>query len=129
MLVIEHHVAPGLHGLGLFTDEPLLAGQVVCNDDYRFIKVISLEEIATYPMAMQKHFDRHAYHGMGVDRLEDAVYYNMDDTRFINHADCPNLRYAKEQEIYVAVCDLPAGTELTCDYHDFCKRGDHCFDF
>lgn len=129
MLVIAHRVAPSPYGLGLFTLEDLKAGQLVCNSDDRLVRVLPLAELATYPAAMQAHIRRYAYRGVGPDTLTEALYYNMDDTRFINHADAPNLVYDREAETYRAVRDVPAGTELTCDYGDFAQRGDDCFNF
>jgi uncharacterized protein len=129
MMVIEGQVKPGRHGLGLFTQEDLRAGQLVMDADDRLLRVVTLAEIATYPVAMQAFFHRYGYPGMGVHAMTEALYYNLDDTRFINHADHPNLRYVPEDETYVAAVDIPAGTELTCDYADFCPRGQYGFNF
>lgn len=129
MIVIAHRVRPCPHGLGLFTEEPLRQGQLVCNSDDRMIRIVPLAEIETYPAVMQEYFKRYAYRGVGADRLDGAVYHNTDDTRFINHSDTPNLIYDAHQEVYTAACDMAAGTELTCDYADFAQRGEGCFDF
>lgn len=129
MLVIQHHVAMGIHGLGLFTLETLKKGQLVCNADYRMVKEIPEAEIASYPPIMQAYFQKYSYPGVGADALDGAVYYNMDDTRFVNHSEHPNLLYQPDSATYVAAQDIPAGTELTCDYADFCPRGAYCFNF
>jgi len=61
--------------------------------------------------------------------LEDAYYFNADDSRFMNHDEHPSLMAQQEGRLYVASRDIQANEELTCDYRDFAIQGDSCFDF
>lgn len=124
MIMIEHSVAPSPYGLGLFTLETLKKGQLVLNSDSRLIAIVPLTEIATFSNIMQRHFAKYAYAGKGKHRLHDALYYNVDNERFINHSDQPNLKYDAITECHYADEDLTAGTELTRNYLDFCEPGD-----
>lgn len=129
MIRIEHSIGPSIYGIGLFTEEKIKKGQLVMDADSRFDVIISKEEIKTYPDVMQKHIDKYAYTGAGKFYLKDAVYYNMDNSRFINHSDTPNLTYNPTDECYYASEDLEAGMELTTNYADFCEPGHLCFSF
>ena len=67
---------------------------------------------------------KYSYRGRGSRRLTGAMYYCADDSRFMNHAAAPSTLWQPQADVYVAARDLPAGTELTCDYADFCEPQD-----
>jgi SET domain-containing protein len=45
----------------------------------------------------------------------------MDDTRYINHSDSPNLRFDMESRTIVALRDIDEFEELTLNYTEFDK--------
>lgn len=81
------------------------------------------------PLGMQEAISKYGYNGKGNHHLNDSVYYCTDDSRFMNHSETPSLTWIPDREIYVASYDMIAGTELTCDYSDFCEKNDLCFSF
>jgi SET domain-containing protein len=125
MLLIAHYLAPSrIAGVGLFTAQPLRAGEPVYRCDPRTLLTLPDSELAAWPEAARHSLLRYLYRGRGADRLERAWYFCVDDARFFNHSATPNCRWQPETERYVAAHDLPADTELTCDYRDFTEPGD-----
>lgn len=129
MLLVAHRIDHTPTGLGLHCATDVPSGAVVYRYDPAFVRVIPLTEMEAYPEAVRAHLSRYVYDGAGADRLTDGVYYGLDDSRFMNHSETPSLVYRPEDETYVAARDLPAGTELTCDYRDFCTPGRWGFAF
>jgi SET domain-containing protein len=130
MIVVAHYVATSaIAGAGLFTAEAIAKGTVVYRENARFLQVIADTEIAALPPAAREALRKYSYRGKGRWRLTDAVYFCADDSRFMNHADAPNLVPVDDGEVYIAACDIAAHTELTCDYAAFSELADCCFDF
>lgn len=125
MLLIPHYVdRSAIEGLGLYCATGLSAGQAIYRYDWRFVMLISDAEIEALPDAMRESVLRYSFRGRGPRRLTGAVYYCADDSRFMNHADDPSTIWDAEAGVYRAVRDLPARSELTCDYRDFCEPED-----
>lgn len=130
MLIVNHYVSKSnIEGCGLFCSEDVKKGDIIFRYDYRFVMLISDSEIASLPAAMQAAVLKYSYRGVGKDRLVGAVYYCIDDSRFMNHSEHPNTLWIESDEIYVASCDIPKNSELTCNYSDFCESGEFCFEF
>ncbi|WP_200194707.1 TolC family protein [Halorhodospira abdelmalekii] len=100
-------------GIGLFAAEPIQAGQVVwelspwhCEFDP--------EEVDELPLAAQELI---LYFGF-FDRVANCYGLDIDNGRFTNHSDTPNLRAPDGERrcCLVAVCDIEAGEELTINY-------------
>ncbi|MBD8872007.1 SET domain-containing protein [Rhodanobacter sp. DHB23] len=128
MILVKHYVGQSrISGSGLFTAEPVRKGQVVYEFDYRFVQLIADSEIEAMPEPMREAVYKYSYRGKGKDRLQGAVYYCADDSRFMNHEDSPSTLWIESDSVYVAARDLPADSELTCNYSDFCDDGDMCF--
>ncbi len=126
MIEIEHYVGKSnIEGAGLFTAQDIQEGEVVYRFDYRFVMIISEAELRTMHPAARNAALKYSYRGRGVDRMSGAVYYCADDSRFLNHSENPNIRWVLDQDIYVATCFIPAGTEITCDYREFCEPEDY----
>ncbi len=120
MLHIAHHVrASAIAGVGLFSSEFVPAGSVIYTCDPRTTRIIADAEIAAYPPQVRDSILRYCYRGRGIHRLSGAYYFCLDDSRFFNHSDTPNCLWQEDRECYVAVGDIAADTELTCDYFDF----------
>ena len=118
-----------ISGIGVFANQFIKKGQEVCRYNPRFTQIIEIAEIETWPKTVQENFYRYAYHGKGDFRIKHALFYNIDESKYLNHSDTPNIIYVPQLEIYVAKDEINSGTELTCDYNDFEERGDACFNF
>ncbi len=125
MLHVAHYVsASSIAGVGLFSAQPIAAGTLVYTCDPRTLRVLHDRELQELPPTLRERMLNYCYRGRGPHRLADAWYFCIDDSRFFNHADRPNCRWLAESECYVAAVDIAAGTELTCDYFDFCEPDD-----
>ncbi len=125
MLHVPHHVgASSIAGVGLFASTPIARGALIYSCDPRTLRILTEDELATYPPAIRDSMLRYCYRGRGAQRLSGAYYFCIDDARFFNHSDRPNCLWQPLQEHYVAARDIPAGTELTCDYLEFSEPED-----
>ena len=119
MLLIPTHVAPsGIHGNGLFTVGPVPKGTPL----YRFLagfdQVFTLAQWAALP-ELARGYVRHFSYLTGDTR---EFILSGDHARFMNHADQPNTGAPSDDGLTVttvALRDLAAGEELTCDYRAF----------
>lgn len=114
----------GPKGRGLRTIDALHAGDLICEYTGRAIKVSKLDRL------FQKYrLDRRLYiMALDAHTLIDARTKG-GKARFINHSCQPNCKVERwkvrgiQRAIVVALCDIPAGTELTFDYQWERKRG------
>ncbi len=118
-----------ISGIGLFAGEFLRQGKQVYIYDPRFTIIVDEDEVILMAPAAQESFLKYSYKGTGDFRLNSAFYYNIDDARYINHSDDPNLLWVPKFNIYLAKENIEKGTELTCDYSVFCEKGDLSFNF
>lgn len=130
MILVPHYIgSSAIAGVGLFTTVSISAGETVYRFSYRFVQIITDAEVRAMPAASRERIANYSYRGKGRDRLQGAMYYCADDSRFMNHSNQPNTCWLEDSETYIATRDIPADTELTCDYADFCEPGDLCFSF
>jgi uncharacterized protein len=116
-------------GIGIYAAEPIKKNSVVYVYNESLIKIFSLSDVYAMSDVASDAILKYSYSGMGQHKLEGAVYYGMDDSRFMNHSAEPSLIYNESNQCYHAARDLIIGEELTCDYNDFCERGSFCFNF
>lgn len=109
MLLIDAIVRPSRYGLGLFTTQALSAGHCVWRWD-------PLTEVVVPPgphpapfAAFLSHF---GYLAEGI-----GIVVNLDNARYMNHSDTPNL--IEVDGCNYTVRDIAQGEELTCDYRVF----------
>lgn len=120
MLLIETYLDKSpIQGLGVFAKKPIAKGTVIWTLDPRFDRLV---EVAHYESAMgpmKSYLDRYCY-----PRRSDPRYvvFEADDARYMNHADDPNCGFSSEDEA-IALRDVAAGEELTCDYNVFFDDG------
>lgn len=115
MLLVPVIIQPSeIHGLGVFCARPLHKGMCVWMYREPYDMRILLAKLGTYSKALQEHARYVGYRPRGKDYLE--IPY--DAAQFINHSKDPNLRVDPENMDMYTVCDMPAFTELTCDYYD-----------
>ena len=117
MMVRTELRASGIHGIGVFLQEPVKAGQLIWRFDSRIDRVFSDDELNELPAIMEEFL-----------RTYSTLHAELrlwvlcgDNGRHFNHSDTPNTRslgIAFGDD--VAAGDLPAGTELTSDYRTIC---------
>jgi uncharacterized protein len=109
----ELRISP-LHGLGLFAAEPIKKSQLVvryhASCDVRFTP----GDFAMLPDAFKEAVEYYGY----LDRESGIYMYNVDNGRFINHSDTPNLKMGSR--VMLAACDIAEGEEITANYREFC---------
>ncbi|WOI53423.1 SET domain-containing protein [Parvularcula sp. LCG005] len=113
MMLIPAYLAPSsIEGLGVFSRTDIVKGQCVYAFDERFDRLIPAADIDSAEGPAKLFFERYTY------ALPDYPGYfvlDADEARFMNHADRPNCDFANHHAA-IALEDIPAGTELTCDY-------------
>jgi SET domain-containing protein len=119
MMLIPTRVRPSaIHGLGLFTVEPVSAGTPVWRFLPGFDQEFSPEQFAGLPTLAQAHTRWFSF----VNRQDGHRILSGDHACFINHSANPNTGAppaAVPPVTTVALRDLAAGEELTCDYFAF----------
>lgn len=119
MLLVRTRVAPSpIHGLGLFAAEAIPRGTPVWRFHEGFDHAFTRAEFAELPAPAREHLRWFSY----FDAAQDSLIKSGDLCCFMNHADAPNTGagpHASEPVITVALRDIAAGEELTCDYHAF----------
>jgi hypothetical protein len=118
MMMVDTELKPSaIHGLGVFTTEPVKAGQLIWRFDSRIDRVFSDAELREMPQRLQHYLRTYSTLHEG---LKLWVLCG-DNGRHFNHSDDPNTRslgIAFGDDI--AGTDLPAGAELTSDYRTIC---------
>lgn len=120
MLLIETSIDKSpIQGLGLFAKPAVQKDTVVWTLDPRFDRLIPVEEYESTTGPMRTYLDRYCYPRRSDPRF---VVMECDDARYMNHADKPNCGFTSE-DVLVALRDIAAGEELTCDYNVFFEDG------
>lgn len=105
--------ASNIHGTGVFTEQPIAAGQTV----WEFFPGIDLKiskniiDVAVDPI--REFFKHFAWPYNGI------YYLDADHSRWINHSDTPNLITGIGTEPMIAAKNIWIGEELTCNYRQF----------
>lgn len=105
-----------IHGVGCFTAEKINAGQIVWKLDPILDVEINAKTIETLHPAVQSFLQMYAY-GQIKDSTKTYILCG-DHARHMNHSLNPNLLEAGDGN-NIAVRDIAAGEELTCDYTAF----------
>ena len=103
-----------IHGLGMFACEPIPAGAVVKDFHRLFDFTITDREFAELPACVQDWLETYCY----VDK-EGQYHYAGDNAKYTNHSDDANTRHVDDGRRSIAVRDIEAGEEITCDYRLF----------
>lgn len=116
MLLIPCYLGPSsIEGLGLFTREPVKAGQVIWAFDPRFDRLIPMADLEAAPPVIQDFLWRYTYPHAGNPQL---LVFEADEARHMNHSDTPNTDFSRG-DTATTLRDIAAGEELTCNYRDF----------
>ena len=118
MMMVRSYLGPSsIEGLGVFSHTDIRKGQLVWLYDPRFDVSYEVEEMERVPRHFREFLERYTYeHPTDPSR----VVLDCDEGRFMNHSDVPNIDLADPHR-GVAVCDIPAGVELTCNYGQFTR--------
>ena len=119
MLLISATAKPSsVHGLGCFTDEKIQKGQVVWALDERLDLIIPASELSSFPEPAQAFLHMYGYAKM--QQGQKVIVLCGDHGKHMNHSTTPNLiEGGADMELDIAVRDIEAGEELTCNYYHF----------
>jgi len=107
-----------LHGLGLFTVGPVARGTPIWAFEPGFDRVFTLREFEHLPAPAQAHLRHFGY----LDGGAGVWVLGGDLSIFMNHSPDPTTGAPDSSgpaRATVALRDLAAGEELTCDYRAF----------
>ena len=115
MLKIKTIVNPSsISGLGLFCKEFVPKNTLVWQNHTDSELILSKEIFQNMSAYMQETFQHYGY----LDKNTLEWKLPLDDSRFMNHSDNPNL-WQDEQGNSIAKNDILPGEEVTCNYRDF----------
>ena len=116
MLLIPTYVAPSsIEGVGVFADQPIAAGTLIWRLDPALDRLIPRDEVAKLEPLFQRFVERYSY---PYPHDPNLLIVELDNGRFMNHADAPNTRFSDPDSGYT-LRDIAAGEELTCNYSEF----------
>lgn len=117
MMTVPCYLAPSpIEGLGVFSRVDIRKGDLVWLFLPEFDRLIPVETYRDGPDHIREFMERYTYPHPAHPGM---VVLDADESRFMNHSDTPNVDLAQSDDHGYAVCDIPAGTELTCDYATF----------
>jgi SET domain-containing protein len=120
MLLVHVYLGKSqIEGIGVFAKHPIPAGTEVWRLDPRYDRLIPVEQWEAETGAVKDYLDRYAYPHRADPRF---IVFEGDDARYMNHADEPNCDVSAIDRT-VALRDIAAGEELTCDYNLFFEDG------
>lgn len=115
-MTVRCYLAPSIiEGLGVFTTYHISQGEIIWQFDPEFDQVFPIGYPKTQPNHIREFLERYTYVHPNNPRL---IVLDSDEGKFMNHDDAPNTDYSNP-EIGVALRDINAGEELTCDYRQF----------
>ncbi|PLX50562.1 MAG: hypothetical protein C0613_03685 [Desulfobulbaceae bacterium] len=112
-----------VHGIGLFAGEPIRANQEVWSFDAMVDLVFDLE----YWRSMAQSLAPASFNQVRqlAYKEDNVVYMCLDNAQFMNHGGREaNVANRKAGNTMVALCDIPVGRELLCNYFEFCDADD-----
>lgn len=117
MLVISAFISQSaLHGLGVFSRDAIRAGQVVSQFRPPLDVMVTREFVASLSAPEREYLRHFSY----LSLFLDVYILTGDHDRYMNHSGEPNVGIAGDRTTdSVALRDIKAGEELTCDYRTF----------
>jgi len=108
-----------IHGTGCFAAEDIAKGQVVWRLEPDFDVIIPCDEIPAMPESARWFLDTWGY-VTEIDGQRVCILCG-DHAKHMNHSDTPNCSdiFLDGVSVNVALRDIAAGEELTCNYYDF----------
>ncbi len=119
MMLVKTQVRPSaIHGLGLFAVEFIPRGSAVWRFQPGFDQDFLPAQLAELPALARQHLRWFGF----VDRSNGHTILSGDHACFMNHSASPNTgaQLGGAQPVTtVALRDIAAGEEITCDYFAF----------
>ena len=119
MILVKTRVAPSaIHGLGLYAIEAIARGTPIWRFEPGFDHDFSPELYAALPETAREHTRWFCF----VRRDNGHVVLSGDHACFINHSPNPNTGVSQGAPVSaptVALGDIAAGEEITCNYFDY----------
>jgi uncharacterized protein len=119
MMLVPTRVAPSsIHGLGLFTMQFIAKGTPLWRFEEGFDRAFTTAQFEALPRSAQEHLRWFAY----FDAIRGTWILSGDHTCFMNHSVEPNTGAPPDTGtpvMTVALRNIAAGEELTCDYFAF----------
>lgn len=115
MLVRTYISASSIEGMGVHAGEAIAKGQLIWTFEPAFDRLIDRAFYDAAAPYMRDYLDRYAY---PFSDDPEKLVLEVDNGRFMNHADDPNTDYSTWGEGR-ALKDIAPGEELTCDYAGF----------
>jgi len=108
-----------IEGLGVFSKHAVAAGTTIWRLDSRFDRVVARADYEATSGPVRNWLDRYGYPYVGDD---SRIVFELDDARYMNHSDKPNMQYVSPEEA-ISARDIAAGEEITVDYGTFFPGG------
>ena len=120
MLLVKTKICPSkINGIGLFADQFIPKGTVTWKAVLEFDRRFSAKDLEILSEIGRATFIKHAF----LSKRSGLYVLCFDDARFFNHSFEPNIgdedSVDSEEGIDMALRDIYAGEELTCDYRAF----------
>ncbi|HML28103.1 MAG TPA: SET domain-containing protein [Hyphomicrobium sp.] len=116
MLMVKTLLKPSdIAGIGLFAAEDIPKGTVTWRFMAHFDRLLTEDEIESLPEVARANLLDHVY----LHEASGMFVLCADNARFMNHADEPNTEGVHEPGYDIALRDIRAGEEITCDYRTF----------
>lgn len=117
MLIIPVELRPSrIHGLGVFTRQAVRAGEVVSRYLPPFDVQYPVELMTMVSVSERAYLKNFSY----LSRFTGVYVLPGDHDRYMNHSDDPNVGMNPNGSTEnLALRDIAAGEELTCDYRTF----------
>ncbi|MBD3282445.1 MAG: SET domain-containing protein-lysine N-methyltransferase [Candidatus Portnoybacteria bacterium] len=102
-------------GIGLIAQQKIKKGETV----WKYHPVIDIKIMKkNINKDMRPFFEKYA-----CDLGGDYFMFNMDNARFINHSDTPNIKNLSHFKKSIALKDIKKGEEITIDYNTIDVNG------
>ena len=119
MMLVENRVATSaIHGMGLFANTFVAKGTPIWRFEPGFDQSFPPRTVQELPPVAQAH----ARHFCFISKTDGHSILSGDHACFINHSGDPNTGGppgVDRPEATVALRDIAAGEEITCDYYAY----------
>lgn len=101
-----------IQGNGLFAEEDIPKDKVIWTFLPNFDRVYTEDEIRALPEIAREYMKHYTY------QINGKIIFSADNDRFTNHSDDANTTVLPNGD-FVAVRDIPRGSEMTVNYNIF----------
>ncbi len=117
MIHINYAISPSrTHGVGLFTTQPIHAGELIYTPNPLLDANVSAEQFANLSSSEQREIQYYGY----FNKKTKLWHVAFDAIRMLNHASGDTANISQDEDmVMTAKRDIAAGEELLQDYLDF----------